>query len=951
MFPLHCHGTFARRFKPFGQTIFMRHYLLLIALIFSSLTQAQKLTGTIIDGEYNEPLAFANVVVKGTSQGTTSDFEGKYTLDVPEGTYTLQFFYLGYETKEISGVVMTAGKLTEIDVVLQPTSNQLDEVVVVTSARQNSETAILNVQKRSVNLMDGLSAQSIKKVGDSDLAGAIKRVPGVSIQGGKYVYVRGLGDRYSKTLLNGLEVPGLDPDKNTLQMDIFPTNLIENILVSKSASADLPADFSGGVVDIVTKDFSAVPEYTINASVNYNPSMHFNPNYIRDRRSNTDYLGFDDGYRDLPLDPQTNIPNAIKNNPESALLPGLTRSFTQRMGAKDVSNQMNFSLGGTASNQYNLENGHSIGFIASLGYKYETTFYEDFFNGSAINQFQKLEPFFSQQGKAGTENVLMSGLAGISYKTQRSKYKLNALYLQNGESNAIQADYEDFIENPYLGTGELLTYTERNITSIPLSGKHSIGDKGDQLEWKVSYTMATVADKDFRRTVFQTDENKSYFSLSSNTTNFPTRFWRNLDENVLTGRIDYTKDWKLGSKEHKTKLGVGYTDKSRDFNTFNYTIGFKGDANRFGGDANQILGTNNVWTPATDQGSYVVGNYQISNQYQSNSANKSAYLSDEIRFSSLFKAVLGVRFESFTLQYTGQNLVGDVYNNATFIDKKDFFPSANLIYSPQEDQNIRLSYAKTTARPSFKEASAITLYDPITERFFLGNPDLKPSYIDNLDVRFEQYGESGNFFAVSAFAKLFKDPIEINAVNLNEPNQLIGRNNKDASVLGAEFEVRNNIIQSELFTLNLNTNISVIKATQKMSDAEYQGRVIVAEGREVSDTRVLQGQSPYMINSGLSFQHKKSSLEGGLFYNVQGKTLEVVGIGIVPDVYTEPFHSLNLSVQKGFGKDQNQTLKLTVDNLLSDTRESFYTFFDEPQLHFSRFKPGTSFNLAYNIKF
>jgi hypothetical protein len=138
MFPLHCHGTFARRFKPFGQTIFMRHYLLLIALIFSSLTQAQKLTGTIIDGEYNEPLAFANVVVKGTSQGTTSDFEGKYTLDVPEGTYTLQFFYLGYETKEISGVVMTAGKLTEIDVVLQPTSNQLDEVVVVTSARQNS---------------------------------------------------------------------------------------------------------------------------------------------------------------------------------------------------------------------------------------------------------------------------------------------------------------------------------------------------------------------------------------------------------------------------------------------------------------------------------------------------------------------------------------------------------------------------------------------------------------------------------------------------------------------------------------------------------------------------------------------------------------------------------------------------------------------------------------------
>jgi len=937
--------------KSFGQIFFMKNIIIFTFLAFSSLVSAQKLSGTIMDGEFNEPLAFSNVVVKGTIIGTTSDFEGKYTLDVPVGVYTIQFLYLGYETKEISNVEMVLGKLTEVDVVMNPSSNQLDEVVLVTSARQNSETAILNVQRKSVNLLDGLSAQSIKKVGDSDLAGAIKRVPGVSVQGGKYVYVRGLGDRYSKTVLNGLEVPGLDPDRNTLQLDIFPTNLIENILVSKSASADLPSDFSGGVVDIVTKDFSLVPEYSINVSANYNPSMHFKKDYIRDFRSKTDFLGFDSNYRDLPLDPKDNIPNAITTSSEANLLPGITKSFDPKMGVMNAQNEMNFSLGATASNQYSLKNDKSIGFIASLGYKYETTYYDDFFNGTAINQFQELEPYFSQQGRAGIENILLSGLAGVSFKTKRSKYKLNLLYLQNGESNAIKADYEDFIENPYLGTGELLTYTERNITSIPLTGKHSNLNGDAILEWKLAYNKASVADKDFRRTVFETDSERSYFALSSSTTNFPTRFWRNLEEDVLNGKIDYSKEIKLGNTEHKWRVGVGYVGKTRDFSTFNYTIGFKGDSNVLNGNANEILLNKNIWSPANNFGSYAIGNFQATNQYNSESTNQSAYISDEIRFSSKFKAVLGLRFENYVLKYSGQNLEGAVYDKATFIDKKDFFPSANLILSPTEDQNVRFSYAKTTARPSFKEASAITLYDPITERFFIGNPDLKPSYIDNLDLRLEKYGAGGDFFAVSAFAKLFKDPIEINAVNLNSPNQLTGKNNKNARLLGMEIEYRKDFIKTEFFTLNFNTNISIIEAKQKMSDAEYQGRLIIAEGRPLNDTRKLQGQSPYMINSGLNFKINKSNLEGGLFYNVQGKTLEVVGIGIVPDVYSEPFHSLNYSMQKSFGKDQRQSIKLTIDNMLGDIRESFYSFYDQPELHFSRFKPGTSFTLTYNLKF
>src|SRR5690606_22153245 len=192
-------------------------------------------------------------------------------------------------------------KTVELNVSLQPASAQLDEVVLTTTVRKNTEASVLNLQKNSVTLMDGLSLEAIKTAGASDIADAIKRVPGVSVQEGKYVYVRGLGDRYTKSILNGMDVPGLDPDQNTVQMDIFPTSILENVIVLKSASADLPADFTGGVVDIITKDFPAQKQMSISASLGYNPDMHFQDDYLSYEGGGTDFLGFDDGTRELPV--------------------------------------------------------------------------------------------------------------------------------------------------------------------------------------------------------------------------------------------------------------------------------------------------------------------------------------------------------------------------------------------------------------------------------------------------------------------------------------------------------------------------------------------------------------------------------------------------------------------------------------------------------------------------
>src|SRR5690606_25879449 len=301
--------------------------LLALAMVHFGYAQTGTIKGKLIDGEFNDVLPFANILIKGTTIGTTSDFEGAYSLDVEPGTYTLSFSFLGYTSQEITDVVVEAGKTVDVNVSLQPASAQLDEVVLTTTVRKNTEASVLNLQKNSVTLMDGLSLEAINTTGASNIASAIKRVPGVSVQEGKYVYVRGLGDRYTKSILNGMDIPGLDPDKNTVQMDIFPTNILENVIVLKSAAAELPADFTGGVVNIVTKDFPSQKQMSFSVSMGYNPSMHFQDNYLGYEGGATDFLGFDDGTRELPISPNTDVPSPSdsRNNGSLEALPALLR--------------------------------------------------------------------------------------------------------------------------------------------------------------------------------------------------------------------------------------------------------------------------------------------------------------------------------------------------------------------------------------------------------------------------------------------------------------------------------------------------------------------------------------------------------------------------------------------------------------------------------------------------
>ena len=932
--------------------------LLLLTFGFTS-AQTGTLAGNIIDGEFIEPMAFANILVKGTTIGTTSDFDGKYQLELEPSTYTIVFSFVGYTTQEISDVVIKEGEVTPLDVTL--TTNSLEAVVITTSIKRNTENAVLNMQKKSVVVLDGLSAQAIKNTGASNLASAVKNIPGVSIEGGKYVYVRGLGDRYTKSILNGIDIPGLDPDRNTIQMDLFPTNILDNVIILKSASAEYPADFTGGIVDIVTKDFPTKPEYTFSLGTGYNPDMHFNDKYLTYTGSDTDVFGYDDGTRDLPIHRYQPIPGTFENK---LLLTTLTNRFQKELQAKQETSNANFDFGFTLGNQYDI-GGDKIGYQASFSYKNQTTFYQNrqdgaFVKNSSDSSVNDLSFALKSNGSEGINNVVLNGMLGLTYKTDKSKFKANLLHIQNGESTA--GSFDQVISQDGVGGGlepltkNALAYTERSVTNLLISGDHRFSDDENalNLEWKFSPTFSKVMDKDHRITPLQQSGEGDFF-ISPSASTFPIQLWRNLVEENWAVKIDLDKTVKLFGKPTKLKFGGAYTYKFRDFSIDDFTFNISGDDSFIAdGNVDNLLASENLWNPTTDSGTHLVFGDQFNpnDAYEGEQIIGATYFSAEFNLSEKLITVFGVRSEFFNSYYTGQNN-SSVYDNESILDAFDLFPSANLIYELTDNTNLRSSYSRTTARPSFKEASVAQIFDPITNRLFIGSINLTPTYVNNFDLRYERFGEVGQMFAVSGFYKDFKDPIE-QAFFLQAPTQLTVDNLGNAKVYGVELEVRQRLgfISEGLNNLKFNANVSFIKSELTMSDDEFESRRLAARnGERIDRERNLQGQAPFLLNFGLDYNNSDIGLQTSLFFNVQGETLEVVGIGLVPDVYTKPFEGLNFTLNKSFGENKRSIIDLKVSNILGSYRESAYQSYGTQDQIFSLRNPGTEFSLGYTFKF
>jgi TonB-dependent receptor len=961
-----------------------------ILLLFASNMKAQKGTirGSVIDDENGEPLIGAIVIISGTSNGAAADLDGKFSISAEAGVYELQVSYVSYQTLTIKDVTVKTGEVSLLENIrLKQKGNDLIEVIITAEAIRTSEASLLSLKRKSAVMMDGISSAQFKKVGDATAVEAAKRVTGVSIEDGKYVYVRGLGDRYSKTTLNGVDIPGLDPDRNSLQMDIFPTNLIDNMIVSKNFTADLPADFTGGLLNIETKDFPEEKLFNVSAGVAYNPDMHFNKDYLTYDGGKTDWLGFDDGTRALPsLANSDNIPTPI-SGASSEEVNAFVQSFNPQLAAKRSTSLLDYNAGISLGNQIELGKKKEsdpqnvkpkLGYVFSASYKTTYRYYDDVMYGE-YQRFidpDKYEMRYAtvQDGQLGEQNTLIGLLGGIAFKTASTKIKLNVMHLQSGESRAgkfaIDNDGQAVGQSGYFASSDNLEYNQRALSNVLLNGVHLLKKNTWEIDWRLSPTLSSTSDPDIRKTAFtETLVDTSFIAGAGGN---PARIWRNLSEFNAVAKVDVTRNYKFKSIDAKFKFGASHLYKIRDYEILFFDIQFFGSQNWPNPDPAIVLDPENIYPGTQNNIYYQSGNANPNpNAYSSNVNNTAAYISNEMNITAQLKTILGLRAENYVQRHTGRDqrfANGDTLGGNNLVDEKvldalDLFPSVNLIYSISEKQNLRLSYTKTIARPSFKELSFAQILDPVTNRIFNGSlftysdwdGKLVETRIDNIDIRWELFQERGQTFSVSGFYKNFDNPIEMVRIPEQQTStEFQPRNVGNGSLYGVELELRKDLdfISPSLQRFNFNTNLTFVKSSIDMTDLEYNSRKSYEKtGQTIERTRNMAGQAPFVINAGFSYNNEEKSYDAGLFYNVKGPTLYVVGAGLFPDVYTEPFHSLNFSFNMKLGKEKNSTINIRVANILSDRLEAFYTSYEAEKQVFNSINPGRSFSLGYSHNF
>lgn len=961
---------------------------LFTALIFTSVVFGQAVvSGSVTDSNTVEPIPYAKVKVEGQNKGALTDFDGLFKLQLDAGNYVLIFTEGEYLEKRIE-VSVQDGVDQEINVLLTSKVQNIKTVKVVGVKKAAPTSVAANDKKRADAAVatDGMTKEQMQAAGDGSAGSAIARVPGVSVQGGKFVFVRGLGDRYTKTILNGVQIPGLDPDRNTVQLDVFPTAVIDNITVYKSFTPDMSADIAGGLVDVITKDFPSKQEMKVNFGTGYNSVATFNQNFIGYDGGKLDYLGADDGTRKLPFVPITAIPDPTKGEMKTEQI---TRSFTDVMGVSQKTALLNHNYGFSTGNQFkNILKKEKIdyGFNFALNYKNVNTLYEDatFGNYRKEQEFDQneLKLFQLRSGVIAQNDVLWTMLFGNSLKFDRyNRMNMILFHTQNGQSTASTSRTVIQEGNDGVLVQENLQYTQRRITNLNINGSHRFkNNEAMKMTWKLSPTVSKISDPDWRSSIFEEyvdDNGEVAYRFEPSVGSEMRRIFREMNEQSLDARMDFEYGFRVWSDSLKStlKYGVSGLAKQRSFDVYDYVFNIrKMEATTANPD--YYFQEENLWTVESDSGLYATGQLEKANIFDGRQYIMGAYVMNELPISKNFNATYGVRMEKAQNYYTGYdaNTQEDI-NNLKVLDNLNILPSANFVYKIKEQAtdstdrrrtNFRASYAQTVARPSFREKSTVSILDPISGRRFNGNIDLKATNIHNLDFRWEYFYGRTELLSASVFYKKFINPIEIATFEV-APNEVQPVNAGVADVYGLELEARKAIgfkrESQEHLNLMVGANYNYIISRVDMDqvvlnnggveESEREVREQFArEGETIGKYRTMYGQSPYAVNAFLTFSNTAKGFSFNASYNVQGKRLAVIGIGQIPDVFELPFQSLNLRAAMAFGEEKKWSASVSGKNLLMATRQQvFQSFQAQDQVYYS-YNPGMTLtaSIAYKIK-
>jgi outer membrane receptor for ferrienterochelin and colicin len=967
-------------------------------------------SGRVFDEGTGEPLAGATVMVLGTNLGAFSDLDGQYRIkNVPAGVHSIQATMVGYNKIEVTELTVSAGDVANIDLTLSPADVKVQDIKVTARRQRNNQAALLAERQKATAVSDAISSEEISRSGSGDVAEAMTKVTGASVVDGKFVYVRGMGERYSNAQLNGSALPSPDPDKKAVPMDLIPADLLDNIVVSKTFTPDKPGNFAGGSVNIGTKSFPDKRTLVFSTSTGYNSEVNLEDGALTHNGSSTDWLGYDDGYRDLP--------DFLRDTPVGFVGPSLTFNVPVAEGPVRDSMLRVVDLAGRTPEALNKElapvthrppinQSHSIrygdlfqvfdrplGVQASLTYgrkysSYNEGYYGKYWLGGEGEDTLRVDAELVDQKSA--EEVSWGLLASTNYRLHPN-HKLGVAYIRNQQGTTTSRYLDGPIPEhtpegePYELRAFALNYKEVWLQTLQFSGEHLFGKT--RFDWKASTSKTGRDEPDTRyfqdQMQFILEDSTGQvmdttFSILRQAFPVPRRYWRELDE--TSDELSFNIEAPI-SKAAKLKLG-GFTQSAeREYSEYKFQyqavlgqyIKFEGDINAYAQD----FGLDTILYLTNRNGDTVLEQYVFANTITNVSEDRSQYNGDqsiaawygmlELPLYGMPNApVLGSLFDHTTIIGGARFETTDMFARTEddgyapgIIREDDWLPSVNVVVSLTDNMNFRAAYTKTLARPTLREISPHPSEDFGVGYFRIGNSELDRTLISNYDLRWEWFVRPGEVIALSAFYKDIENPIEWSFIGSN--NSIIPRNTGYAKVRGLEFEFRRRLDHSGLGFLKhiqVGGNVSLVLSEVAVDTAEVQ--IIRAEYDPGFDgTRPLQGQSPYLINVDVGYQNYEAGTSVSLFYNIFGERLAFNSEQGTPDVYEQPRHQLDLlASQRLFGRG-GPRIKFSVKNLLDE--DSKFTYDQDAvdkltggsgrEYVFSRYEIGRtiSLGLSYQI--
>ena len=935
-----------------------------INVLFAQEQKSGTLSGAVQDADYGGAVLNAKVTILENQMSAKTNVDGRYFLSgVPEGTYTLIVSAPYYKSSQVESLDIEAGEVKKMDVPLfNDTSDviELDSFSVKAEVLEDSDIGLLTQRQKAPAISDAMGSETFSRLGLGDAADALAKVTGASIQDGKYMVVRGLSDRYNTTTLNGTTVPSADPNRKSVQLDQFPTGLLDVIETTKTFTPDKSGEFTGGAVNIQTKSFPDQFFYNVSYGIGYNTNST-GTSFLSYPGGSSDWRGKDDGTRAVPdrLARNENL-STLSNAEQSEILNDLSPVISP-IDSGDAPLNRSFSLAFGDSVLLSNDGEKRFGYTASL------THSRDFSTRTGAPevryQFDRgvdgsvLNPEFDMLVDESENSASLGGLFNAALQlSSEHEIGLKNFFNQSASDKAfLQQGVVKGSEDQYLRESRI-HFTERNIRSNQLYGKHVFPNLGRvKFEWDYAKSNSTQDEPDF--IVFFdavgledfNDADRDLSSVDPDDWKFPTGFtnrrnFRELEETADELGLDVELPFAFGDREGSyLKVGMRNIESDRQYNALAFSwsdgdrfVNYTGNRDGFLSPENINLDSNGetgvVMVNLTDAYPEYIGNREVS----------AAYIMADIPVTKKIRLIGGVRHEDTSVQVTSvSGRPQYIPNSESSIADDHFLPSANLVWSINERQNLRFAYSNTIARPSFRELTPAAEFDSIGSFLIIGNQNLKMSEIANYDIRWEMFPKNGDeLFAVSLFYKDLENPIE----------QVIDRfgfiswdNVETGKVEGLELEARKkiNLLSSEFTSFSLGGNLAIIDSEVNRSQLEIDRKI--AEFPDLSPTRELQGQSSSIFNFDASWEHYRKGTAITLSYNNTGERLYAVTNANLPLVDEKPSEVLDLIASQRLGPSWK--LKFKVSNLLDSESRRFHAF-KGVEFPYSLDESGRTFSLS-----